>query len=221
MINVILASSLLIMREGLKHILQGLPDIQVVGESDFAKVEYTTNPYAEYSDAVAIVTYPDGNDEGENTHLSLFRDCPLIKVIVIAQHDSVPQILSALRIGARGLLSAGFGTQMLPAAIRSVAQGHIFLNDEIAAVLAKSSKEIKIPRSDVKLTGREAQIFERIAKGGRVCSIAAELNISKKTVSTHKTRLMEKLGTENISELIQYAIKENIVEVPISGTMTP
>jgi two-component system invasion response regulator UvrY len=218
MINVILVNKLFLLREGIRRILHAHADIKIVaeatGDTTFpGAVEKTYNV-----GLVAIIAHPFHNTIAESICGELMRTWPDIKIVVVAQGNSIFQVVSALRIGARGVLTAGPAIRELPDAIRRVSAGHIYVSEEISCLLARNIGSVAVSGRPVRLTERELEILTRLAVGQRVSMIGVDLGISVKTVSTHKTRLMLKLGVKNQFELVHYAIECNLIG---SDTMRP
>lgn len=203
MISVVLASRLALIREGMKRILQSEGDIRVVGEVLRAQdvVSNKETPDAE----VVVVAHP-ANLDGEDYLHFLQQQCPSLRVIIVANSPTLPHVLSALRKGARGILNACCSAEHLPAAIRAVSAGNIYMHEEVARMVVQDLGEIRKDHTHRSLTQRELQIFVKLATGLKVSAIALELGISIKTVSTHKARIMEKMGITTFSQLVQYAI---------------
>lgn len=213
MISVVLASRLTIIREGMKRILLQQEDIKVIAE-----VRHTREVLAQegIGDAdVVVVAHP--SISGGNDYLAyLQQECPSLRVIVVARSPTLPQVLAELRMGVRGLLNASCAVGHLPAAIRAVSAGKIYLHEEISRIVAADLTEVWKDHTHKSLTPRELEIFMRLAVGCKVSEIAAELAISVKTVSTHKARLMEKMGIISTSQLIQYAIVNKMFDADVS-----
>lgn len=207
MISVVLASRLMVIREGMKRILLPSPDIRIVGEVKCLH-ELISNQHL-YSAQVAVVANPPTNN-GQDLLLSLKEACPGVQVIVVSRSPTLQQILSSLRHGARGLLSASCAASHLPAAIRAVSSGRIYMQENVSNVVGTGLHGLARDHTHKSLTQREMEIFMKLAIGQKVTEIASELGISAKTVSTHKVRLMEKMGMSSFSQLVQYAIANEL-----------
>lgn len=212
MINVILANGISLVHEGLKEILKNHSDINILEESGTCSpIENKHKDSANNCD-VAIVAHPLLHFSMNHLKDELLREWPNIKIIVVANHDSLHDVLSAIEIGARGLISENSVIKQLPFAIRAVFAGKLYINDEISALIANSFVTGAARSSPAKLSRREDEIFKRLIKGQRTSAIANGLGISMKTVSTHKRRILEKLAVKNVAELVHYAIENGLVE---------
>ena len=133
---------------------------------------------------------------------------------VLSMHEEHQYAVRSIRAGASGYLTKESAALELVAAIRKVAGGGAYISAEVAEQLALAS----MPRAEgpphTLLSDREYQVFRRLVAGAAVTQIAGDLNLSVKTVSTHKARLMEKLGVGNQAELIHYALKHRLSDDP-------
>lgn len=214
MISVVLASRLAVIREGMKRILLQQEDIDIVGEVARAQ-EMVINERMLQADIV-VVAHPS-NIDGEEYLCFLRRECPSLRIIIIARVPTALQVFSALRNGARGLLSTRCSVTHLPAAIRSVSAGNVYMHEDVSCLVAQNLGTLDRDHTHHALTQREFEVFLKLAGGERVTEIGRALGISAKTVSTHKTRIMEKMGMRSMSQLVQYAIVNRLFsEVKIS-----
>lgn len=209
MTSVVLASKLTVIREGMKRILSPCNDIQVVGEVNHTSEFFASerSPCAE----VIVLAYPGAmvsNDE----LMQLQKTCPELRVIIVVRFSTLHQVLSAFKMGVHGLLNASCAASHLPAAIRAVSSGKIYMHEQVSSLIVADLDEINKDHTHKSLTHREMEIFLRLAEGRKISDIASELGISVKTVSTHKARVMEKMGMTSSSQLIQYAIVNSLFD---------
>ena len=139
---------------------------------------------------------------------------PKLRVLVLSMHEEEQYAVRAIKAGASGYLTKESATAQLVSAIRKVAGGGAFITDSVAQQLALGA----MPQSDgpphSALSDREFQVFRELVSGKAVSDIAAQLNLSVKTVSTHKARIMQKMNMSNPAELIRYAIHHRLVDNP-------
>lgn len=206
-IYVVLVSNLAVLREGMKRILLQCDDIGVIAELDNVD-DLNGGELIQGRSLVVVMTHPG---QGGYTFLSRLngREHPL-RVIHIVRSPSLSEVLGLLRNGAHGVLDASCAANHLATAIRAVSTGRIYLHEEVARLVAGNLTELGKDRSHTSLTQRELEIFAKLASGQRVTEIADQLGISVKTVSTHKTRLMEKMNMATQSQLVQYAIAHGL-----------
>jgi DNA-binding NarL/FixJ family response regulator len=132
-------------------------------------------------------------------------------------HQEDQYAVRALKAGASGYLNKDSAPEMLVGAIRKVATGGAFISPAIAEQLAHG-----VIRSDERLphtllSDREFQVFQSLANGESVSAIADKLSLSAKTVSTHKTRIMQKMGMQSAADLIRYALEHGVIEQRVVG----
>lgn len=140
------------------------------------------------------------------------KDHPELPILVLTMHKDGEVANRVLKAGATGYLTKDRDPEILLSAIRHCASGGRYIDPEVAAEIIFQQNGDGAS-DNVALSQREQEIFNRLVRGQAIISIANELGISPKTVSTHKYRLMEKLGMNSISDLIRYAIRSGAVEV--------
>jgi DNA-binding NarL/FixJ family response regulator len=212
MIRVVIADDHTILREGLKQLLQAAPDLVVAGEAaDGHEVLRAAR------DVVFDVLLLDMSMPGRSG-MELIRQVksekPKLRILVLSMHEERQYAVRAIRAGASGYLTKESAATQLVAAIRKVAGGGAFISAEVAEQLALSAMPHAEGPPHATLSDREFQVFRMLAAGAGVTQIAGDLNLSVKTVSTHKARLMEKLGVGNQAELIHYALKHRLSDDP-------
>jgi DNA-binding NarL/FixJ family response regulator len=134
-----------------------------------------------------------------------------VPVLILSMHGEASYASRALRSGALGYVSKSSAREDLVPAIRNVARGERFLTPALAQILAFDAMWPSHERSHESLSGREFQILCLIAAGKPPRDIATELNVSVKTVATHRARLLQKMGLRNNAELVQYAIEHHLL----------
>jgi DNA-binding NarL/FixJ family response regulator len=145
------------------------------------------------------------------------QEQPQARVLVLSMHQEDQYAVRALKAGASGYLNKDSAPEMLVGAIRKVAAGGAFISPAIAEQLAQG-----VIRSDERLphtllSDREFQVFQSLANGESVSAIADKLSLSVKTVSTHKTRIMQKMGMQSAADLIRYALEHRLIDQRVVG----
>jgi DNA-binding NarL/FixJ family response regulator len=211
MIRILIADDHAILRAGLKHLLSDASDIVVVGEAGSG------------NDALALVRelpcdliVLDMSMPGRSG-IELIRQIkaerPKLPILILSMHKEDIFAVRALRAGAAGYLCKDNAESQLEAAIRKVAGGGLYINQAVAEKLAQEMVGGNSPSlPHTQLSDREYQVFRDIAAGLGVTEIGVRLNLSVKTVSTHKARIMQKMGFANTAELVQYAVKHQLLD---------
>ena len=143
----------------------------------------------------------------------LRKTLPYLPLLTLASDASSDDPVALLRAGAKGYLSKNNDTDDLIYAILKVAGGGLFVSNELSESLAEELCVGLRTNSFARLSPREAEVFGFLAQGHTVSHIAQVLQLSVKTVSTHKSRMMERLGLNSLSELIQYAITNDLIDL--------
>jgi DNA-binding NarL/FixJ family response regulator len=211
MIRILIADDHAILRAGLKHLLSDASDIVVAGEAGSG------------NDALALVRelpcdliVLDMSMPGRSG-IELIRQIkterPKLPILILSMHKEDIFAVRALRAGAAGYLCKDNAESQLEAAIRKVASGGLYINQAVAEKLAQEMVGGNaVAKPHTQLSDREYQVFQDIVAGLGVTEIGLRLNLSVKTVSTHKARIMQKMGFANTAELIQYAVKHGLLD---------
>jgi two-component system, NarL family, invasion response regulator UvrY len=209
MIRVILCDDHALIRRGIRDTLSDAVDIQVVGEAgDYGELRALLRQTA--GDVLLLDIQLPGRSGLDVMHALKDEGNP-IKVLVVSMYPEDQYALRALRAGAYGYVNKGGDPQQLVAAVRTVAQGRKYVTPEIAQMLVESLTAPVAEHPHERLSDRELQTLTMIASGKRLSDIAEELNLSPKTVSVYRARVLEKLGLANNSELTVYAIRNGLV----------
>lgn len=211
MIRILIADDHDILRAGLKHILQDSGDIVVAGEASDG-YQVLAQVRAEKWDAIVLDLSMPGKS-GIELIKQIKGEFPRLPILILSMHKEDLYAVRALKAGASGYLCKDSAETLLVQAIRKVAGGGLFIDQAVAEKLAVemlTGATGGAPHS--RLTDREYQIFLLVARGHGVTDISRQLNLSVKTVSTHKTRILEKMELANTAELIHYAIRHELVD---------
>ncbi|MBS4098772.1 MAG: response regulator transcription factor [Sulfuricella sp.] len=210
-IRVLIVDDHAILREGVKHILSEHSDIEVTGEARNG-AEALAKLHAENWDVVVLDMSMPGKS-GIELIKQLKVEKPKLPILILSMYTEDIYAVRTLKAGASGYLCKDNAETQLAQAIRKVAGGGLFMSHAVAENLAAEVLTgAPEAASHAQLSDREYQIFHHLAGGKSVSDIAGELNLSVKTVSTHKTRLMQKMNLANVAELIHYAIRHHLVD---------
>jgi DNA-binding NarL/FixJ family response regulator len=209
MIRVLLADDHAIVRAGLKEVLTDTGDIEVAGEATNGQEVLALVRGREFDIAVLDMSMP-GRSGLELIKL-VRAEKPKLRILILSMHSEQQYAVRAVKAGASGYLTKDSAAEELVTAIRRIAAGGAYVSPETAERLVLDSAPGAEVAPHTLLSDREFQVLQMIAGGKSVTEIAQQLSISVKTVSTHKTRLMEKMGLANQAELIRYALENNII----------
>lgn len=219
-IRVILADDHTLVRGGIRALLNTLPDVEVIAEANDGR-EALSLIEIHQPDIVLMDIAMSGMNGLEAT-LHAARDFPNVRVIILSMHTNEEYVLQALKAGAAGYLLKDAGTSELELAIKAVARGETYLSPPVSKhviseyvrrVSSSSEEEETSGPSLDKLTLRQREILQLIAEGHTTQDIAHVLNLSVKTVETHRTQLMERLDIHDIAGLVRFAIRSGIVSL--------
>jgi DNA-binding NarL/FixJ family response regulator len=209
MIRILFAEDHAIVRNGLRQIFSDAPEIAVVGEASNGGEVLEMARKLEFDLLLMDLTMPGVS--GPDLIRRLLADNPAMKILVLSMNNESQTVNRALNAGAAGYVTKDSDQTVLLTAIRKVASGSKFIDPALveAMVFDRNSMD-KSPHAA--LSDRELQVLQMLASGQSPGEIAKSLFLSVKTVSTHKTNLMQKLGIDNNSDLIRYAIKHGLTQ---------
>ncbi|HDX9576897.1 TPA: response regulator transcription factor [Bacillus pseudomycoides] len=211
-ISIMLVDDHALMRAGLKLLLQKRPSLKVVGEASdgFEALRLYDNLRPDILILDISLPRVDGIQVLKEVKLRYKQ----AKVIVLTMHEDEDYITSIMNAGASGYVPKAAVDEELYNAIDSVMDGYIYLRPkEISTMLKKVQNETDSRNPYVILSPREREVLQLLVQGFSMSEIAGELTISIKTVDTHKTRMLNKLNFSKKSELVQYAIKYNLINM--------
>jgi len=209
-LRVLLADDHAIIRDGLKQILADTEDLAVCGEAANGNEALQLVREQEWDVIVLDISMPgrSGLDL-----IRLIRDeKPKLPILILSMHHEEQYAVRALHAGASGYLTKESDADLLVQAIRRVARGGVYVSDTVAQLIARGFMPAASELPHTTLSDREYQIFHRLVLGQGLTDIANELSLSVKTISTHKTRILQKMAMTNTSELIRYAVAHHLVK---------
>jgi DNA-binding NarL/FixJ family response regulator len=215
-IRIIVADDHAIIREGLALILDRQPDMEVVG--------IATNGHEairlvdEHNPDVAVIDISMPEVNGIEVIQQILPRHPYLKVIVLSIHATKPYVYRALKAGAKGyLIKKETGGLELLEAVRAVHRGERYISQRIADLLTNISFQhmgASIEMSPLqKLSPREREVLHLVAEGKTSQQIAESLSISPKTVDTYRSRLMHKIGVDDVAGLVRFAIQHEVISL--------
>jgi DNA-binding NarL/FixJ family response regulator len=212
-VKVLLADDHELVRSGMRALLEAQSDFEIVGEAgdgrEAIKLARDLNP------DIAIIDIAMPGLNGIDTLRQIFHVCPTVKVLACSMYSDLPYIIESLRLGACGYLLKSSAKDDLIRAVQAARDGKCFLSLDAATQLVEGfvRKVDLTAESKELLTAREREILQLIAEGKTNKEIALTLNLSLKTVETHRTNLMRKLQVKEVTGLVQYAIRKGIIKL--------
>ncbi len=210
MIRIVIADDHAIVREGLKRIVGSAQDMEVTAEAaDGGEVMQRVREL-DFDVLVLDLSMP-GRSGMELIKLAK-AEKPRLRILVLSMHQELQYAVRAIKSGASGYLTKESAPGELVLALRKIAGGGAYVTSEVAGQLALGAMPGGAEASHESLSPREFEVLRLLAGGMSVTVIAGQLNVSVKTVSTHKANLMQKLSLHNQSELVRYAIRHGLAE---------
>lgn len=218
-IRVMLADDHTLVRGGLRALVEELPDIEVVAEADDGREALRL--VAIHRPNIVLMDIAMTGMNGLEATSRITKEFPEVRVIILSMHTSEEYVLQALRAGAAGYLLKDAGVAELDLAINAIAQGETYLSPPVSkhvisdyvrrmgGQISNGHQEQISPLE--RLTPRQREILQLIAEGHTTQDIAHILNISIKTVETHRMQLMERLDIHDVTGLVRFAVRVGLV----------
>jgi DNA-binding NarL/FixJ family response regulator len=207
--RVLLSDQHALVRAGIRALLERIEKVEVAEAADS---QQTLASIREFNPDIVLLDVPVPGLSGLDLLKEIAEKFPLVRVIVLTQHENEEQAVQALRSGAAGVITTNAASTELELAIKAVARGENYLAAELSrqAIL----KYLKDPRAFLsELTARQYEVLKMIAEGHATKEIARRLEISVKTVETHRAQIMERLDIHDIAGLVRYALRMGLVKL--------
>lgn len=212
-IRILIADDHVIVREGVRLLLEAQPDIEVIAEASNG-VEALAKAHQLTPDIVLMdIAMPEMN--GLEATAAIKRELPGIQVLGLTMHDDYEYFLELLHNGASGCVLKGASSGELLAAIHAVYEGGVYINPAMAKNLVADYVRRMEPGEDKArydgLSERERQVLKLVAEGRTSRQVADELVLSVNTVQTHRAHIMEKLNFHNRADIVRYALRKGLI----------
>ena len=208
--EVLVADDHAIIRDGLKKILEDTDDLIVAGEASNGNAALELVHARDWHLVVLDLSMPGRH--GLELIKLIRQERPRLPILIFSMHQEEQYAVRAIRAGASGYLSKEGDSDLLLPAIRKVAQGGKFISPKVAELLATDIAPKTENPPHTLLSDREFEVFNRIVRGESLTAIAEELSLSIKTVSTHKTHILEKMSLSTQVDLVRYAIAHHLLD---------
>jgi DNA-binding NarL/FixJ family response regulator len=209
-IRIVVADDHTIVREGLKQLLTAAGDLEVVAEAQNGFEVMDRIRALDFDVLLLDMSMP--GKSGIELIKQVHAEKPRLRILILSMHEEHQYAVRAIRAGAAGYLTKEGASAQLVSAIRRVAGGGAYISADVAEQLALGAMPGAKGPPHSTLSDREFQIFRMIAEGRSVSDIAERLNLSVKTVSTHKANILQKMNMSTQAELIRYALTHRLVE---------
>ncbi|HUF46452.1 MAG TPA: response regulator transcription factor [Vicinamibacterales bacterium] len=211
-VRVILADDHTLVRSGIRRILDAEPGLEVVAEAADGDAALDLVRHAG-ADVLVLDLKMPGTD-GIDVLRAAKAIQPALKVIILTMHAGQEYVARAVKAGADAYLLKDSAVQDLVAAVDEVAAGRSYFSPAVQRQMAGLLRGSEAPARSQSLTEREREVLTWLARGLSSREVARELDISVRTVETHRANLMHKLGVKSVAVLIQVAIREGMIEPP-------
>ncbi|AFT89000.1 LuxR family two component transcriptional regulator [Paraburkholderia phenoliruptrix BR3459a] len=205
----LLADDHALVRDGLRHILKSASGFEVVGEASDSVTTVALIRACPAEVLVLDLSMPGRN--GVELIKQIKDEKPALRILVLTMHAEQQYAVRAFKAGASGYLTKESASAELVAAVTKVAAGGVYVSLAMAERFAQSLNEPTDLLPHQRLSDREFDVLKRIAAGQTITEIAAELCVSAKTVSTYKTRILEKMQMPHEAALVRYAMRHKLV----------
>lgn len=209
MIKVLIADDHTVVRQGLKQILSDDPQLAVVGEAADGNEVLTALETLSVDALVLDITMPGRN--GLDVLKEVKRKRPTLPVLVLSMHPEDQFAIRILRAGAAGYITKESAPEELVGALRKVCSGGKYVSPQLAEKLAVFIGDETTGPAHEKLSDREFEVLRMLALGKTVTEVAEELLLSVKTVSTYRSRVLEKMKMTSNADLTRYALQNGLI----------
>ncbi len=211
-VRILLVDDHAVLRDGVRMVLESQPGFQVVGTTENGQDAVRLVEDLKPDIAVLDIAMPEMN--GLDATRAIRQCCPDTQVVILSMHEGEEYLREALRAGAAGYVLKRAAAKELVGAIQRVRHGESYLDPALTRTLI-SDYVRQVERGDEtpdSLTERELEVLKLVAEGFTNRQIAFKLNISIKTVQTHRANLMDKLNLHDRTELVRYAIRRGLIQ---------
>lgn len=210
--RILLVDDHALVRAGIRALIEGKPGIEVIAESGDGDEALRIIGESHPNLVLLDITIPSIN--GFEVLEQITKQYPQTRVIILTVHEGTEYAMRALRAGAAGYLPKSAATIELEDAITAVAQGGTYLSHDISQKTLFEYAQARTPQDLLEsLTTRQREILKLIAEGQSTKEIGSNLNISVKTVESHRAKLAEKLGIHDVAGLVRFAIRMGLIQV--------
>ncbi|MGM0530813.1 MAG: response regulator [Bacteroidota bacterium] len=210
MIRVLIVDDHTIVRKGIRQLLEETDDIRIDGEAGQSSEMFDKLEEKEYDVILLDISLPGRN--GVEALKELKGNYPDIPVLILSMYPEEQYALRVMKAGAAGYLTKGSAPDEMVHAIRTVYKGKKYVSTSLAETLAEHVNGYTGSPEYKNLSDREFEVLKRIASGQSLTEIASHLSLSVKTISTYRSRILKKIGLNNNSDIVKYAMKNGLLD---------
>jgi DNA-binding NarL/FixJ family response regulator len=215
-VRILVADDHEVVRRGLCTLLQSQPEWEVCGEAGDGREAVAKAQSLRPEIVIVDIGMPTLN--GLEATRQILKTNSRIKVLVLTLHDADQVVREVLNAGARGFLLKSDAVRDLVAAVEALRQDKTYFTSKVASIvlegyLRNDAGAVPTPPTPNRLTPREREVVQLLAEGKSTKEVAVALDLSVKTAETHRSNIMRKLGLHSVSDLVLYAVRNNIVHV--------
>jgi DNA-binding NarL/FixJ family response regulator len=213
MIRVVLADDHTLVRAGIRQLLENLPDVAVVAETGDGREAMAAVEKHQPNLALMDITMPGLN--GLDAASQITKRFPGTRIIILSMHTNEEYVLEALRAGVAGYLLKDAATVELELALKAVLAGETYLSPAVSKQVIRNHLQHAVTQAGLwsDLPQRQREILQLIAEGKSTKEMAGLLDISVKTVETHRAHLMDRLNIHDVAGLVRYAIRAGLISI--------
>lgn len=210
MIRILVADDHPVVRWGLRQMFEHAADMRVTGEATTSDAVVARVGTGLFDVVILDLALPPGG--GMQALKEIRQLAPQLPVLILSIYPEEELAVRMLRLGANGYVTKGAEADVLLPAIRKVAHGGTYVSSAVNDLMVHAVRPRDTANPRDSLTSREREVLRLLGEGRTISEIASDLRLSVKTVSTYRTRLLEKVGARTTGELIRYAIRERLAD---------
>lgn len=217
--TVLLADDHTLVRAGIRTLLEELPDVRIVAEASDGREAVALAASVRPDVVVMDIAMPELN--GIEATTRILEQVPTARVLILSMHRSEDFVRRALAAGASGYLVKDSAPLELQLAMDAIARDETYVSSRVSSVLLaalRTGRTLDDTASLGMLTARQREILQMIAEGKNTKEIAFRLEVSTKTIESHRAALMQRLGIRDVAGLVIFAVRSNLVELERPGS---
>ena len=219
MMSILLADDHTLVRAGIRSLIQEMEDARILAEASNGREAVALAASLRPSIVVMDIAMPELN--GIEATERIKRECPETHVLILSMHSSEDFVRRALAAGASGYLVKDSAPLELRLALEALCRGEVYVSSRVSKTLLQSLRQGKSDPATPTLqalTSRQREILQMIAEGKSTKEIAFTLEVSSKTIESHRAALMQRLGIRDLAGLVLYAVRHRLVDVDRPGS---